>query len=83
MRSTVYEARHRTAKALRLAHVLTTHGATAASVAVLPPEGRAMAVELAGVRPPSEATWAVVEQLLLDREDRRPVLPVNREALVG
>lgn len=74
MRSNIYE---------RLAHVLTAHGGTAASATVLPPEGRAMVVELAGVRPASEATWAVVEQLLFDRTKRRPVLPTNREALVG
>lgn len=83
MRANPYEARSRTTKALRLAHVLITHRATAASVAALPPEGRAMVVELAGVRPPSEATWAVVEQLLLDRADRRAVLPVKAETLVG
>ena len=83
MKANLHEARNRTAKALRLAHILIAHGATAAMAAALPPKGRSIAADLAGVRRPSDATWAIVEQLLRDRESPRPLVRVNTEALVA
>lgn len=57
--------------------MLRRHGATAESAALLPDEGWSMAAELAGVKPPSDATKAVVAALLA------PVPDDPFEGLVG
>lgn len=61
----------RTRKAALLADVLERHGATSHQAFALPPSGRTMAAELAGVRLPSDTTWAAVVALLRHREASR------------
>lgn len=72
---TTGEAAARTRKAALLADVLVRHGATSHEIFDLPPSGRAMAAAIAGVRLPSDATWAAVVALVRHRErtkDRQP-----------
>lgn len=61
---TKFEAAARERKAAAMACVLVSHGADGAGTAGLPAAGRAMVAELAGCRPPSEATWARVCDLV-------------------
>lgn len=68
MATTAYEERARATKAYRLADVLTAHRSSASSAAALPDEGRTLVAELAGTRQPSEATWALVCEILAERE---------------
>lgn len=73
------EVRHRTAKALVLADVLISAGATAASLEVLAESGWEAACKIAGFHPsysPSDATREVVASVLRNREQRpQPVDP--------
>lgn len=70
-RQTTQSAREtiaRTTKALALVDILAAHGATAAEARALPPSGRRMAEQLAGVRPGSDTTWQVVVTVLEQRD---------------
>lgn len=69
--TTTGEAAARTRKAALLADVLAAHGATSAQAFDLPAFGRRAVAALAGVRPPSDATWAAVVALLRHREAQR------------
>ena len=70
MSATTGEAAARTRKAALLADVLQRHGSTSADAFALSPLGRSVAAQLAGVRAPSDATWAAVVALLRHRESR-------------
>lgn len=59
-----YAAAARQLKAARLAAVLITHGADAASTAALDGPTRLSVAALAGTRPPSADTWALVVELV-------------------
>lgn len=65
-------ARYR--KAERLADVLETFSGTADDVDDLPTKGRRMAEELAMVRVASEATWALVAEVLRTRAKVRAAI---------
>lgn len=69
-----YETVARYRKAERLADVLETFSGTGADVEVLPTEGRRMAEQLAMVRVASEATWALVAEILRTRAKLRQAI---------
>lgn len=77
------EVQARARKATLIANVLAAHGATSVDAAALPPQGRTIAAELAGVPAPSDATWhAVVGVLQAAEQGRRPAARPNVEALI-
>ncbi len=84
--ASIHEHTARANKAARLVAVLTAHGASAAQAAALPAEGRATTEQLAGVRPASEATWALVVRDMEDAERvaaRKAMLLVLDESRVA
>lgn len=70
-----HEAEARLRKAMAIADALDAAGIT--DVDSLAPEVRDVAVAVAGVRPPSEATWAEVRTLLRKRAALRAALPAD------
>lgn len=69
--SNQYETTARYRKAERLADVLETFSAAPVDALSLPCEGRRMAEKLAMVRTASEATWALVAEILRARAAAR------------
>lgn len=65
------EMEGRNRKAAALADVIQAHRGTAEAARSLPPLGWSIAAQLAGVRPPSDMTVAVV-LALLDHRERYP-----------
>lgn len=69
--------RARLVKARALAEVLARHGATGSDVAGLPATSRRTVEELAGVRESSDATWAMVADLVAARRDLSAWMPAD------
>lgn len=63
-----YEDAARIKKAHALADTVQAAGGTAQAAADLPHEDRLTAAAVAGVNPPSDATWELVVDLLRKRE---------------
>lgn len=62
-----FEWARRIDKAWKLAAILQEHGATPEQAAGLSLKGRMEAAVAAGVRPPSDKTWALTVQYLANR----------------
>lgn len=82
MTTTSNETLARFRKANRLADVLETFSGSADDVAVMATEGRRMAEQLAMVRVASEATWALVAEILRTRAEVRRLTSSDTEANV-
>lgn len=75
--STEYETVARYRKADRLADVIETFNGSAADVESMAVEGRRMAEKLAMVRVASDATWALVVEILRVRAKARSLVPAD------